>query len=108
MATTCIQTKVRNTSGKTRSFGFIPPHGKRMTAGQEIWVDGDIWDRLKNERQRKALKDALNDGTIVLMESPKGRHYDDTLDNVKVLGVDNGSVTVNDPCEGAFSSSIGD
>ena len=107
MATTCLQTLLRNTSGVTKAFSFIPPHGKRLTAGEEISIDGDIWDRIKTKRQLDALKRAVEAGDIVIVDTPDERHYDETLDMVKVLGVDNGAVTVDDPCEGAWSSSIG-
>jgi hypothetical protein len=107
MATTCLQTKIRNTSGAEKSFSFIPPHGRRLTAGEEVSIDGDIWDKLKTKRALDALKAAIDRGDIVLVESPFERHYDATLDKVSVISIDNDTVAAADPCEGAWSSSIG-
>lgn len=33
--TTCLETKVRNMTGKKATFGFLPPHGKTLAAGEE-------------------------------------------------------------------------
>lgn len=35
-------TVVTNTSGKTLSFGFLPPHGVRLADGESVTVDGDL------------------------------------------------------------------
>jgi len=38
----CLTSTVRNTSGKAMIFGFLPPHGRRLEAGEEFTVFGDI------------------------------------------------------------------
>ena len=40
--TTCLDTKVRNMTGATTTFGFLPPHGKTLTAGQEYTFFGSL------------------------------------------------------------------
>ena len=108
--TNCLQTKVRNMSGNEAFFGFLPPHGKRLASGEEYTFFGSpeaLLASVTKKRQRTALQNALTTGKVVLVSTPAVHAYDATLDVTKILGVTNGSVTVSEPCWGAYSSSIG-
>ena len=37
-----MRTRFTNISGKDRHFGFIPPHGVDLAAGEEHTIEGDI------------------------------------------------------------------
>lgn len=109
MSTTCIETKVRNMSGKTAFFGFLYPHGKTLTAGQEYTFFGSIESHLSkvtSKRKRDSFKAALDSGKLAIVSSPSPFIYDAELDVTKAVGINNGSVTIIDPCGLAYSSSI--
>jgi hypothetical protein len=107
--TNCMLTKVRNMSGKTATFGFLPPHGKRLTSGEEYTFFGSpetLLGAITKKRQREAFLQALKDEVLVIVSTPAVHVYDETKDVTKVLGVNNGTVTAGDPCWGTYSSSI--
>jgi hypothetical protein len=106
----CLQTKVRNMSGKEAFFGFLPPHGKRLSSGEEYTFFGSpeaLLASVTKKRQRTAMQNALVSGKVVIVSTPAVHAYDATRDVTKTIGVTNGSVTVSDPCWGDYSSSIG-
>lgn len=108
--TTCEQTKVRNMTGKTAFFGFLPPRGKRLTPGEEYSFDGDLrqfFAAVTKKRYRVSLYNALKNRDLVIVSSPAQHYYDADLDVTKILTIVNGTVTVADPCTGGYSSSIG-
>lgn len=108
---TCLQTKVRNMTGGEAFFGFLPPHGKKLAAGEEYTFFGGLDSLLASitrKRHRTALQSALESGDIVIVQSPTPHFYDATLDVTKVLAVQNSVVNDVDPCWGEYSSSITD
>lgn len=107
--TSCLETKVRNMTGKTATFGFLPPHGKTLTAGQEYTFFGDLTSLLQSStsgRKRTAFENSLKNGDIVVVSGPTPFLYDATLDVTKTVSVVNDSVVTADPCGVAYSSSI--
>lgn len=108
---TCLQTKVRNMSGKEAFFGFLPPHGKRLASGEEYSYFGGVdtlYSSITKKRHRTALQNAVNNGKIVIVQTPTPHYYDATLDVTKILAVQNSVVNDVDPCWGDYSSSITD
>ena len=99
----CLVTTLKNASGQEKFFGFIPPHGKRLDADEEINVFGDIkeavnrGDRFGN-RNMQALLDALDRGDIEIISTPLPIAFDETLQVSKVMGIDNGALYLSDPC----------
>ena len=51
---------------------------------------------------------AVNNGTIVIVQTPTPHYYDANLDVTKILTVANSVVNDVDPCWGDYSSSITD
>lgn len=105
----CINTKVRNMSGKAVVFGFLPPHGKRLEAGEEYTFFGTIENllsRITSGRKRAALESAVKSGDLVVVSSPTPILYDATLDVSKTIKLDNGSLSTTDPFGVPYSSSI--
>lgn len=106
--TTALYTTVRNTSGGEATFGFIPPHGKKLADDEDVTVFGDLWDRLHtggrlNERLKDSLEAALLAGDVEIIKSPNVFLYDDTDDVVKQLSLDNGTLGTADPSWGGYS-----
>lgn len=108
--TLCHTTKVRNLTGKTAFFGFLPPRGKRLKAGETYVFDGDLrqfYASITKKRYRTSLLNALKNRHLAIESTPSQHVYDATLDVTKILTVVNGSLVIADPCTGAYSSSIG-
>lgn len=107
--TDCINTTVRNMSGKSAVFGFLPPHGKRLGAGEEYTLFGsleNLLSRITSGRKRAALETAVKSGDIVIVSSPTPILYDATLDVSKTIQLDNGTFSPVDPFGVPYSSSI--
>jgi len=99
----CLVSTVKNTSGQDKYFGFLPPHGKRLAADEEINVFGDLkeavnrGDRYGN-RSMNALLSALDNGLLTIISTPLPIAYDETDEVSKVIGLDNGALSLSAPC----------
>lgn len=101
--TLTTHTTVKNISGGTKRFGFLPPHGMELAADEEVAVFGDIREAVNRgdrfgKRWMDALANALENNELDIVNSPAPIFYDETLDNSKILVVDNGAVALDDPC----------
>jgi len=47
-----MKTEVTNISGAARFFAWVPPHGRRLTDGQQIVLHGDLRSVLAGGRNR--------------------------------------------------------
>ena len=109
-ATTCLWTTVRCIAAAEKFFGFLAPHGRRLACGEELnqWGDLQSWTNrfTPNERARRSLEECLggSDPQLVLVKTPAVHLYDETLDNTKILDLDNGTFAAIDPCWGAYDS----
>lgn len=108
--TLCLRTTLRNVSGATRIFGWIPPHGQSLTDGQSITIFGDIFDQLLKggrlcKRSQASLEDDLTNNRIEITKSPALFLYDSTDTNVKTVKVDSGTLGIADPCYGSYTGS---
>jgi hypothetical protein len=67
-----LLTTLKNTSGIEGSFGYVPPHGRRLAPNETITVFGNIADRVarKGERYVKALERDLERGDITILSTP--------------------------------------
>ena len=99
----CLMSTLKNVSGGPLKFGFIPPHGKELADQEEINVFGNILegvnrgDRFGN-RFANGLLDALDANLIEIIQTPTPILFDATLDNTKIIVLDNGSLDLADPC----------
>jgi hypothetical protein len=78
----CLYTTIQNTSGAEAVFSFLPPHGRRMAANEQLTVAGNLIDRLASKtsnRQFKALERALARGVMAIIQTPSVIVYDDTV-----------------------------
>lgn len=106
--TTCIQTRVKNISGSSKFFGFLPPHGQTVADTADVLIDGDLVDTLmrggrQNKRKIAALKDALTNNYIEIIKSPGLFLYDSALTVVKTVKINNGTLSGEDPCYGSYT-----
>ena len=47
-----MKTTVQNTSGARRFFGYLPPHGRALSNGASVTLDGDLRTALAAGRNR--------------------------------------------------------
>lgn len=104
----CLHTTVKNTSGTERTFGYLGPRGKRLSAGQSFTVPGDLVATLgamTSKRRFNALKGSLDRGSLAILSSPGVFLYDETDDRTRMLAVNNGELGSVDPCYDSSGSS---
>lgn len=105
----CINTTVRNMSGKAAVFGFLPPHGKKLEAGEEYTFFGSIeslLSKVTSGRKRAGFTAAVQSGDLGVVSGPTPILYDATLDVSKTIKLDNDSFSTTDPFGVGYSSSI--
>jgi len=105
----CINTKVRNMSGHSAVFGFLPPHGKKLEAGEEYTFFGSVENllsRITSGRKRAGFTAAVQSGDLVVVSGPTPILYDATLDVSKTIQLANGTFSPVDPFGVPYSSSI--
>lgn len=104
---TCLETRVRNATGKTAFFGFLPPHGRRLDAGEVFHTNVPfvtLLGGITKKRQRDAFLSAIRSGDLRLLATPSPVIYDSATEEGKTLTVTNGVVGSADGCWGYASS----
>ncbi len=103
--TRCLYSTVKNTSGRRKTFGFLPPHGRALNANEEFTVFGDIkaaiipFERTNGRRNIIAFEQALVRGDIEIVNTPPVILEDDSNPGVsKQLNLRNGTLGLLDVC----------
>lgn len=108
--TGCLYSTVKNISGQTMKFGFLPPHGKELESDEEITVLGELVDavtraqRVTSKRNHDALLKALsgdNDMGIKLLaivKSPAVFVFDEDSEETHMLASSSDDPVLVDPC----------
>ena len=100
--TSCLYTKVKNISGGTRTFCYLPPHGRTLTADQEFSFIGGLTEGiLMNRRPSRILASLEADliaNRLAVISSPSPVLYDATDDRSAMLKLDNERLYSIDPC----------
>lgn len=110
--TSCLYTKVKNISGATRTFSYLPPHGRTLTNNQELSFIGGLTDGiLMNRRPSRilaSLEEDLKENRLSVLSTPSPILYDATDDRSAMLKLDNERLYTIDPCyeDTAFQSSV--
>ena len=102
----CLYSTVKNISGGTKKFGFLPPHGKELDDDEEYTVFGNVLDAIANgfdracsKRSITSFEDAIDDRALEITATPSPILKDSVLTNrsfmLVVAGEDLG---VDDPC----------
>lgn len=104
MATSCLFSTVKNTSGKRMFFAFLPPHGRWLAADEEMTIFGDIRDQVGNNgptrRQARidAFQDSIEAGNLQIVSTPSPILVDSVSGDSKSLTLTSGTLGVEDPC----------
>lgn len=108
--TACLYSSVKNVSGKTMQFPFIPPHGKELDDEEQVSVPGDIRQTILSrtpgrncKRRFDAFVRALgnndtNTAYLQLISTPAPVVWDETDEVPMILSGDNGAPLLLSPC----------
>lgn len=102
----CLYSTVRNDSGVSKVFSFLPPHGRRLAANEEFTVFGDIkqaiikHDRLEARRAIIAFERAIQRGDMTILNTPSVILEDDANPGAdpKMIRMHNGTLGLTDVC----------
>jgi hypothetical protein len=95
-----LLTRVRNTSGGERTFGYLGTHGLRLGANEVMLLRGNLIATLGaklSARKFQALERDLAAGVLKIEQTPPPVLYDPQLKNSKVLTLVNGTLGTVDP-----------
>lgn len=103
---TGLYTVVQNTSGKTRSYGFLGPHGILLAAGQQYSEPGNLFQKVaKKRRLQQSLAAALlPGGGLAVVSTPSVILLDATKNTAKRQTLNNGTVALSDPTWGPLET----
>ena len=104
--TRCLYSTVKNTSDKIKTFGFLPPHGKKLAVNEEYTVFGDIkqavirGERTEGRRNIIAFERALQRGDMTILNTPNVILEDDSNPGAapQMLRLRNGTLGLADVC----------
>jgi len=97
----CHKSTIRNISGETRTFAFLPGHShKSLADGEERSFNGDVRETISRRSKRgfTAMVNAIEDGRMDILRTPNPIVYDHTADEPRMLKLAGGTVTWVDPC----------
>jgi hypothetical protein len=101
----CLYSTVKNTSGKAKTFGFLPPHGRKLAIGESFNIFGDVqsamfrFERTEGRRNVIALEQALQRGDITIVKQPNPILLDDANPgSTKMIILHNGALALSDVC----------
>jgi hypothetical protein len=106
----CLMTTVRNISGVQQFFGFLPPHGRTLGAGEQYSTPGDLATFLAcksgggSVKKYEALERALANALLALVSTPAVHLYDPIRAETEVLELSDGNFEPATPCWGAYVS----
>lgn len=102
---TCLYSTIKNTSGRRKTFGFLPPHGRTLAAFEDFTVFGDIRQALirheRSEARRNivAFENALKRNDIEILQTPSVVLEDENVPGTtKILTLRGGTLGVEDVC----------
>lgn len=102
MSLPCLYTTVKNISGASMHFGFLPPHGVTLADDAELSLPGDLTTRLASQhngaRQFAALESALTAQLVSITKTPAVILYDPADANSNQLALYDDALGLVTPC----------
>ena len=101
--TDCLTTTVKNNTGVSKVFSFLPPHGRRLAAGQWLTFTGHLTDIVANgdaiagKRKLAALTAAIAAGQLLVLDTPNPVLYDGFTDDSYMIQVKGRVLTITNP-----------
>lgn len=112
MSNTHLYSTVKNTSGATRYFGYLPPHGLKLDDDEEVTILGHIQEaiirnqRVTSKRTQDAFLADMTARNLDIKNTPNPVLYDETVDRTRLLRLDNDSLGTVDASWDPSSSSV--
>jgi len=102
-------TTVINLKASAATFGFIPPHGRRLGPNEQMTVAHDLFAHVANNaRKRQSLQRAMDNGHFAVLRTPAVQLFDAVSGEVRQLRINNGTLGTVDPCYGDVDLSVSD
>ncbi len=109
MSTQCLLSTVKNISGVTKKFGFLPPHGRTLAANEEFSFMGSLTEGVArhsyaaSKRNRDALTLALagdddHDPTLDVISTPSPVLRDSRTHRSQILVLNNDALALTNQC----------
>jgi len=107
MDTSCLYSTIKNVSGGSKIFGFLPPHGRTLANNEEFTVFGDIRqnlggnrgaERSVHRRDNAAFEAAVDNGDLDIINTPSPILQDTATGLPKMIQLTSGSLSAVDPC----------
>lgn len=102
--TSCLYSTVKNMTGQRRFFGFLPPHGQTLDVDEEFTVFGHIAaavipeERATSRHHMAGFEKCIEVGDLAIINTPAPILYDATAEETKMLVLDDGTLSAEDPC----------
>jgi hypothetical protein len=106
----CVFSTVKNISGDTKKFGFLPPHGRELIDDEELTVFGSIYTAISrgeyvtDRRHQDALGVAIAELELEIKESPCLIVHDEGDDASYAIDSVDGAVVTRPPTWGSSDS----
>lgn len=99
----CLYSTVRNISGGTKTFSFLPPHGQTLADDGETTVFGDIREAIfrggrRSQHVQNALEQCLDQQLLEIVSTPAVILEDLQDGAILAIQVENGVLAVDSPC----------
>lgn len=94
----CLYSTVKNTSGVSRTFGFLPPHGVNLNPSEEYTVFGSILTCMVKRQDQIAFAAAIDRGDITIINTPNPILLDTGNGTTKMLQLHNNTLSAVNPC----------
>lgn len=107
MDVSCLYSTIKNISGVSKIFGFLPPHGRELANNEEFTVFGDVrqqlggnmgTERSVQRRSNAAFEAAIESGDLEILQTPSPVLQDTVTGLPKMLLLTSGSLSTVDPC----------
>ncbi len=102
-----LYTTIQNLQDSEVTLGFLGASGVNLAGYAELVVKGDLVSRLASDRNRakfRTLENMLSSHKIAILRGPLQPHWDETLNDVKLLTVDNGAAVLANPDWGNYQA----
>lgn len=106
--TTCLYSIVKNTSGVTKKFTFLPPLGRELAPNEEFSIMGSVVEAIRSSKggniqtsleDVKAFERALVRGDLRVLATPQVILRDTAVPaNSKMIVLTSGAQVIVDPC----------
>lgn len=103
----CLNTRLKNISGGTLNFSYLPPHGRVLADDGAIEIAGDLMTYFHtggrmNKRKLDAFIADLEAGRLAVVHTPNPILFDYANTISKMLRLNSGTLSSADPCYGAY------